>query len=218
MMATKTKAYVNQQRVKKRLFYPVCKCGFDMIASLLALLLLSPLFLVIAVRIKLEDGGPVIYSQTRLGKNEKPFKMYKFRSMVQNADQIKQQLLEQNEVEGAMFKMKEDPRVTKTGKWIRKYSLDELPQLVNVLLGDMSLVGPRPPLPSEVAEYTDYDKQRLLVTPGCTGLWQATVRNKASFDEMVSLDIEYINKASFWYDCWIIFMTVKIMICPNSAY
>ena len=138
--------------------------------------------------------------------------------MVQNADQIKQQLLDQNEVEGAMFKMKEDPRVTKTGKWIRKYSLDELPQLVNVLLGDMSLVGPRPPLPSEVAEYTDYDKQRLLVTPGCTGLWQATVRNKASFDEMVSLDIEYINKASFWYDCWIIFMTVKIMIFPNSAY
>lgn len=170
MMATKTKAYVNQQRVKKRLFYPVCKRCFDMIASLLALLLLSPLFLVIAVRIKLEDGGPVIYSQTRLGKNEKPFKMYKFRSMVQNADQIKQQLLDQNEVEGAMFKMKEDPRVTKTGKWIRKYSLDELPQLVNVLLGDMSLVGPRPPLPSEVAEYTDYDKQRLLVTPGCTGL------------------------------------------------
>lgn len=115
MMATKTKPYVNQQRVKKRLFYPVCKRGFDMIASLLALLLLSPLFLVIAVRIKLEDGGPVIYSQTRLGKNEKPFKMYKFRSMVQNADQIKQQLLDQNEVEGAMFK--DEGRSTSYQDW-----------------------------------------------------------------------------------------------------
>lgn len=218
MMATKTKQYVNQQRVKKRLFYPVCKRGFDMIASLIALVLLSPLFLVIALRIKLEDGGPVIYSQTRLGKNEKPFKMYKFRSMVQNADQIKQQLLDQNEVEGAMFKMKEDPRVTRTGKWIRKYSLDELPQLVNVLLGDMSLVGPRPPLPSEVAEYTDYDKQRLLVTPGCTGLWQATVRNDSNFDEMVYLDIRYINKMNIWIDFYIILKTVWIMIKPNSAF
>ncbi|WP_408612054.1 sugar transferase [Limosilactobacillus pulli] len=217
-MATKTKPYVNQQRVKKQLFYPVFKRNFDMIASLLALLLLSPLFLVIAVRIKLEDGGPVIYSQTRLGKNEKPFKMYKFRSMVQNADQIKQQLLDQNEVEGAMFKMKEDPRVTKTGKWIRKYSLDELPQLVNVLLGDMSLVGPRPPLPSEVAEYTDYDKQRLLVTPGCTGLWQATIRNDSNFDEMVYLDIRYINKMNIWIDFYIILKTVWIMIKPNSAF
>lgn len=218
MMATKTKPYVNQQRIKKQLFYPVFKRSFDTIASLLALLLLSPLFLVIAVRIKLEDGGPVIYSQTRLGKNEKPFKMYKFRSMVQNADQIKQQLLDQNEVEGAMFKMKEDPRVTKTGKWIRKYSLDELPQLVNVLLGDMSLVGPRPPLPSEVAEYTDYDKQRLLVTPGCTGLWQATIRNDSNFDEMVYLDIRYINKMNIWIDFYIILKTVWIMIKPNSAF
>lgn len=218
MMAAKTKVYVNEKQVKRRVFYPFFKRLFDFCASSLALILLSPLFAVIALRIKHEDGGPVFYSQTRLGKNEKPFKMYKFRSMVQNADQIKQELLDQNEVEGAMFKMKDDPRVTKVGKWIRKYSLDELPQLVNVLLGDMSLVGPRPPLPSEVAEYTEYDKQRLMVTPGCTGLWQATVRNKASFDEMVKLDIEYINKASFWYDCWIIFMTVKIMIFPNSAY
>jgi lipopolysaccharide/colanic/teichoic acid biosynthesis glycosyltransferase len=138
--------------------------------------------------------------------------------MVQNADQIKQQLLDKNEVEGAMFKMKKDPRVTKTGKWIRKYSLDELPQLVNVLLGDMSLVGPRPPLPSEVAEYTDYDKQRLLVTPGCTGLWQATVRNDSNFDEMVYLDIRYINKMNIWIDFYIILKTVWIMIKPNSAF
>ena len=212
------KLQVNPAKVNGRPVYHTVKRVFDILASALGLIILSPLFLFLIIRIRHEDGGPAFYSQERIGKDGKPFKMYKFRSMVQNADQIKQQLLDQNEVEGAMFKMKKDPRVTKTGKWIRKYSLDELPQLVNVLVGDMSLVGPRPPLPSEVAEYTDYDKQRLLVTPGCTGLWQATVRNKASFDEMVSLDIEYINKASFWYDCWIIFMTVKIMICPNSAY
>lgn len=218
MMATNENTSVDYQRVKKKIFYHFFKRFFDIIASGLALIILSPLFAVIAIKIKREDGGSVFYSQTRLGKNEKPFKMYKFRSMVPDADKLKAKLMAQNEIEGAMFKMKDDPRVTKVGKWIRKYSLDELPQLVNVLLGDMSLVGPRPPLPKEEEQYTEHDKQRLLVTPGCTGLWQATLRNEADFEEMVDLDIEYINKASAWFDLWIMFRTVWIMIKPNGAY
>ena len=169
-------------------------------------------------KIRHEDGGPAFYSQERIGKNEKPFKMWKFRSMVVNADQMIDQLEDQNEINGAMFKIKDDPRITKIGHTIRKYSLDELPQLWNVLIGDMSLVGPRPPLPSEVEEYTDYDKQRLLVMPGCTGLWQVTKRNEADFDEMVWLDIVYINHSGVWEDLKLIVKTVLVMVHPNGAY
>ena len=145
-------------------------------------------------------------------------KMWKFRSMVVDADKMLDKLEDQNEIDGAMFKIKDDPRVTKIGHVIRKYSLDELPQLWNVLIGDMSLVGPRPPLPSEVAEYTDYDKQRLTVMPGCTGLWQVTKRNEADFDEMVWLDIVYINHSGMWEDLKLIIKTVLVMIHPNGAY
>ena len=159
-------------------------------------------------KIRHEDGGPAFYSQERIGKNEKPFKMWKFRSMVVNADQMIDQLEDQNEINGAMFKIKDDPRITKIGHTIRKYSLDELPQLWNVLIGDMSLVGPRPPLPSEVEEYTDYDKQRLLVMPGCTGLWQVIKRNEADFDEMVWLDIVYINHSGILEDLKLIIKTI----------
>ena len=169
-------------------------------------------------KIRHEDGGPAFYSQERIGKNEKPFKMWKFRSMVVNADQMIDQLEDQNEINGAMFKIKDDPRITKIGHTIRKYSLDELPQLWNVLIGDMSLVGPRPPLPSEVEEYTDYDKQRLLVMPGCTGLWQVTKRNEADFDEMVWLDIVYINHSGLWKDFKLIIKTIGVVIHPNGAY
>lgn len=180
--------------------------------------MLSPLMVVIAYKIKKEDGGPVIYKQTRIGKNGRQFKMYKFRSMVPNADQLLENLRDKNEVTGAMFKMKHDPRITKFGRFIRKHSLDELPQLVNVLKGDMSLVGPRPALPSEVRQYTDYDKQRLMVVPGCTGLWQATKRNDVGFNEMVRLDLKYISNASFKYDLEIIFRTIAIVFRPNSSY
>ena len=169
-------------------------------------------------KIRHEDGGPAFYSQERIGKDEKPFKMWKFRSMVVNADQMIDQLEDQNEIEGAMFKIKDDPRITKIGHTIRKYSLDELPQLWNVLIGDMSLVGPRPPLPSEVEEYTDYDKQRLLVMSGCTGLWQVTKRNEADFDEMVWLDIVYINHSGLWEDFKLIIKTIGVVIHPNGAY
>lgn len=205
-------------KVKGRYVYHFFKRGFDIIASVIALILLSPLFLLLVILIKRDDGGPAFYSQKRIGKNGKPFKMWKFRSMVVNADQMLDELAEQNEIDGAMFKIKNDPRVTKIGGVIRKYSLDELPQLWNVLIGDMSLVGPRPPLPNEVKDYTDYDRQRLEVIPGCTGLWQVTKRNDASFDEMVELDLEYINNSGFWYDLGIIFRTVGVMVHPNGAY
>ncbi|MST79745.1 sugar transferase [Lactobacillus equicursoris] len=208
----------DSQKVKDRPFYHGIKRVFDFVASAIALVLLSPLFLFLAIKIHGEDGGPVFYSQIRIGKNEKPFRIYKFRSMVVNADQLKKKLLTQNEVEGAMFKMHDDPRVTKIGKFIRAHSLDELPQLWNVLKGDMSLIGPRPPLPDEVAEYDDWDKQRLLVKPGCSGLWQATSRNEADFKGMVLLDIEYINKSSLLFDLKLILMTIKVIIHPNGIY
>ena len=212
------KVELDPSKVNGRLVYHTVKRGFDILASGVALILLSPLFGVLTVKIKEEDGGPAFYSQTRIGKNGKPFKMWKFRSMIVNADKMVKQLEEQNEIDGAMFKIKDDPRVTKIGHVIRKYSLDELPQLWNVLKGDMSLVGPRPPLPMEVADYTDYDKLRLTVTPGCTGLWQVTKRNDADFDEMVELDLEYINKSSLWFDFKILLKTVGVVIHPNSAY
>ena len=219
MMAQEVKKVkLDPSKVKGRLVYHTVKRGFDILASGVALVLLSPLFGVLTVKIKKEDGGPAFYSQTRIGKNGKPFKMWKFRSMIVNADKMVEQLEEQNEINGAMFKIKDDPRITKIGHTIRKYSLDELPQLWNVLIGDMSLVGPRPPLPSEVEEYTDYDKQRLLVMPGCTGLWQVTKRNEADFDEMVWLDIVYINHSGLWEDLKLIVKTVLVMVHPNGAY
>ena len=209
---------VNPAKVNERPFYHVVKRLFDIVASACGLILLSPLFLFLVIKIRSEDGGPAFYSQERIGKNEKPFKMWKFRSMIVDADKMLDKLEDQNEIDGAMFKIKDDPRVTKIGHVIRKYSLDELPQLWNVLIGDMSLVGPRPPLPSEVEEYTNYDKQRLTVVPGCTGLWQVTKRNEADFDEMVWLDIVYINHSGAWEDLKLIIKTVLVMVHPNGAY
>ena len=205
-------------RPRKQYLYRFFKRFFDTILSVLGLICLSPLFLILAIWIMIDDFGSPFYSQVRIGKNGRRFRMWKLRSMVKNADALKKELMAQNEIEGAMFKMKDDPRITRVGHFIRKYSLDELPQLFNVLKGDMSLVGPRPPLPEEVAQYTDYQKQRLLVTPGCTGLWQVTVRNEADFDEMVDIDLNYIQQRGFMMDLWILVMTVKIMIKPNGAY
>lgn len=210
---------IDQMRIQRRYGYRFVKRGFDILASLMGVILLSPLFLIVAIAIKVDDPrGKVFYSQIRLGRGERPFKMFKFRSMVSNADKLMVQLTEENEVSGAMFKMREDPRVTRVGRIIRKYSIDELPQLINVVIGSMSLVGPRPPLPQEVSEYTEYDKQRLLIKPGCTGLWQATVRNGAGFDEMVRLDLIYVKRQSSLYDLWILLLTVKIILKPNNAY
>ncbi|MFT8823639.1 sugar transferase, partial [Liquorilactobacillus satsumensis] len=141
-----------------------------------------------------------------------------FRSMCVDAEEKLKELQKYNEVDGAMFKIKQDPRVTRIGRFIRRYSIDELPQLFNVLAGDMSLVGPRPPLPREVKEYTEYDKQRLYVIPGCTGLWQVSGRNDVGFHEMVELDLKYIRKSGFLYDLGIMLKTIKIMVFPNGAY
>ena len=209
---------LNKDKIRSRFVYHSMKRLFDIVAATCGIVILSPLMIIIAVLIKGEDHGPIFYKQVRVGKNGKTFKMYKFRSMFVNADQMLAKLKEKNDVDGPMFKMKDDPRVTKIGHFIRKHSLDELPQFLNVLKGDMSLVGPRPPLPSEVAEYSEYDKQRLFVTPGCTGLWQATERNEVGFNEMVQLDIQYIKRASFIFDLWIIWKTVEIVIKPNGSY
>ena len=180
---------------------------FDTLFSIIGLVLLSPLFTVLYFLIRIESQGGGFYSQERIGKNGKPFKLFKFRSMRIGSDK-----------KGLITIGEKDNRITKTGFILRKYKLDELPQLWNVFIGDMSLVGPRPPLPSEVAEYSDYDKQRLYVTPGCTGLWQATERNEVGFNEMVQLDIQYIQRASFMFDLWIIWKTVEIIIKPNGSY
>lgn len=217
-MIAEERILINHKKIESRKGYHFIKRTFDILLSAIGLIVLSPLMAVIAYKIKKEDGGPVLYKQVRVGKNGGHFKMYKFRSMVTNADQLLEKLESQNEVAGAMFKMKHDPRITKIGHFIRKHSLDELPQLVNVLKGDMSLVGPRPPLPSEVEQYTDYDKQRLYVKPGCTGLWQATVRNDVGFDEMVLLDLKYIQQANISFDFWIIWRTVTVIFKPNSSY
>jgi exopolysaccharide biosynthesis polyprenyl glycosylphosphotransferase len=199
--------------------YSVVKRTIDIAGSLAGIILLSPLFIIIAILIKLEDPkGSVFFYQTRIGKNEKPFRMYKFRSMVSNAEEKLKDLLAKNEIEGAMFKMKNDPRITKIGRFIRKTSVDELPQLFNVLRGEMSLVGPRPPLTREVAEYTAYDKLRLTVKPGCTGLWQVSGRNELSFKEMVELDLKYIQNRSIGADLKIIFKTFKVLLGAKDAF
>lgn len=195
------------------------KRGFDKIAACVGLSLLSPFLLATAAVIKLEDRqAPVLYSQIRVGKNGKTFRMYKFRSMVQDAEQQFDQVAGLNEKSGAMFKMKNDPRVTRVGKWLRKTSIDELPQLWNVLRGEMSLVGPRPPLPRELMYYREYDFQRLTVTPGCTGLWQVSGRSSVDFEEMVELDLQYIRHCSFWFDLLIIIRTFKLLFGSRNAF
>ncbi|HDR7607871.1 Undecaprenyl-phosphate galactosephosphotransferase [Bacillus mycoides] len=207
------------EEVNQKWLYLFMKRLMDIVGALCGLILLSPIFLIIALLIKLEDPkGPIFFKQNRVGKNEKEFEMYKFRSMITDAEEKLKDLLQHNEVSGAMFKMKDDPRVTKIGKFIRKTSIDELPQLLNVLKGEMSLVGPRPPLTREVKEYTSYDKQRLLVTPGCTGLWQVTERNSVGFKEMVELDLTYIQHRSLWFDVKLMFKTVLVLFGSKDAF
>jgi lipopolysaccharide/colanic/teichoic acid biosynthesis glycosyltransferase len=207
------------KQMQDKTSYLVTKRLLDIVLSAVGLIILLPLFVVVAVLIKLEDPkGTVFFKQIRVGKNEKTFYMYKFRSMVSNAEELKKDLMALNEVSGAMFKIKNDPRITKMGKFLRKTSIDEIPQLWNVLIGDMSLVGPRPPLPSEVEQYSDYDKQRLLVTPGCTGYWQITARNSVGFEEMVQMDLKYIQARSIWLDLKIIVKTAFMILFSRDAY
>ncbi|MGN4821046.1 sugar transferase [Bacillus cereus group sp. MYBK139-2] len=207
------------EQVPVRKGYILAKRCLDFVGALCGLIFLFPVFFIVAVLIKYEDpNGPIFFKQIRMGKNGRDFYMYKFRSMVTDAEKRLEDLLDQNEVSGAMFKMKDDPRVTKIGKFIRRTSIDELPQLINVLKGEMSLVGPRPPLPREVQEYTNYDRQRLMVKPGCTGIWQISGRSSLSFTEMVELDIEYIINRSLMLDLKIIIKTVRVMLFDKNAY
>ncbi|MFD0047939.1 sugar transferase [Actinomycetes bacterium NPDC127524] len=214
LLAKKQNVIINERKA-----YLFSKRCVDFAGSLAGIIILSFLFIVIAIIIKIDDPkGGIFFSQTRIGRSGKEFKMFKFRSMISNAEEKLHEVLLLNEIDGAMFKMKEDPRVTKIGKIIRKTSIDELPQLFNVLRGEMSLVGPRPPLPREVEQYTQYDRQRLLVTPGCTGLWQVSGRNSLGFDEMVELDLAYIKKRSFLMDVKIILRTVLVLFGSKDAF
>lgn len=201
--------------------YLVVKRLIDIVGSIVGVVLTIPFIFVVGMAIKLESKSlraKVFFVQERVGKDGKTFKMIKFRSMQEDAEEQLKKLLHKNEIKGAMFKMKNDPRVTRVGKFIRKTSIDELPQFFNVLIGDMSLVGPRPPLMREVVQYSAKDKARLLVKPGITGLWQATVRNDSDFDVMVRLDIEYIRHLSFRLDMKIMFKTISVIFHPNGAY
>ncbi len=191
----------------------------DVMASGLGLLAISPLLVSVIAIIKLEDGGPIFFKQERVGLRGSRFGMWKFRSMVPNADQIKDELLEDNEMEGGVtFKMKDDPRITRIGKFIRKYSIDELPQLWNVFCGDMSLVGPRPPVPKEVAEYTVEQRQRLLATPGLTCFWQVGGRSDIDFEGQVELDLKYIRSENLCTDIKLLFLTIPAVLLGKGAY
>ena len=199
-------------------FYEVIKRVIDVVCSFVGVLVLSPLFVVIAIIIKFTSKGPVFFSQKRVGRDGKEFKMYKFRSMVVNAEELKEKLAAQNEMSGPMFKMKDDPRVTKVGKFIRKTSIDELPQLLNVLKGDMSLVGPRPSLPKEVAQFEDWMYRRLEVKPGLTCYWQVSGRNNIDFEDWMKLDVKYVEERNLWIDIKLIFKTVGVLFGDKNAH
>ena len=207
---------------RTRLGYRAVKRAFDIAFSGCVLAVIAVPSLVLAAAIRLESEGNPFYNQIRVGQTHRDgslstFRMWKFRSMYRDADERLAELKEQNEIAGAMFKMKEDPRVTKIGKFIRKHSIDEFPQFVNVFLGQMSVVGPRPPLPNEVAEYTEYDLQRLAVKPGITGWWQVTDRNDTDFDGMVRRDLEYIARRGVVTDLKIVALTVVEMITGGGC-
>lgn len=210
-----------KEHLARKKGYLVVKRLIDIVGSIVGVVLTIPFIFVVGIAIKLESKSlraKVFFVQERVGKDGKTFKMIKFRSMQEDAEEQLKNLLHKNEIKGAMFKMKNDPRVTKVGKFIRKTSIDELPQFFNVLIGDMSLVGPRPPLMREVVQYSEKDKARLLVKPGITGLWQVTVRNNADFDVMVRLDIEYINNICLNDDIKILLKTILAVVKPNGAF
>lgn len=202
---------------RKRI-YEISKRAIDIIGAGSGLLLLSPVIAIVACAVKFTSKGPVFFSQKRVGKNGELFDMYKFRSMVVNAEELKEKLAHQNEMSGPMFKMKDDPRVTKVGKFIRKTSLDELPQLWNVLKGDMSLVGPRPSLPKEVKQFEKWMYKRLTVKPGLTCYWQVSGRNNIDFEDWMKLDISYVEDRNLWIDIKLIFKTVGVLFGDKNAH
>lgn len=202
--------------MSERFLYQGVKRLIDVVGSIIGLIVFFPITIWIVIRIKLEDGGPVLYKQIRVGKQGELFSMYKFRSMVVGAPSLKVELVQQNESDGPIFKIKNDPRITEIGKFIRKHSLDEIPQFINVIQGKMSLVGPRPALPDEVRQYSNYEIKRLETKPGLTGLWQVSGRSNLSFKKMIQLDIMYIDTMSLFVDLKILFKTVAQMFYSNN--
>ncbi|MFA6173920.1 MAG: sugar transferase [Kiritimatiellales bacterium] len=197
----------------------VIKRIMDVVCSLFAIGIFMPLFITVAALIVIEDGWPVLFVQHRVGINGRIFNFYKFRSMRRGADRLKEQLMAQNESsDGVIFKMKKDPRVTRAGRFLRRFSVDEMPQFFNVLAGDLSLVGPRPPLPSEVAQYTLEERKRLHVKPGLTCLWQIGGRSEIPFEQQVRLDMEYIHSRGIWQDIRIMLKTIPAVLFGRGAY
>ena len=205
--------YVNDKKG-----YLFLKRVIDILGSIVGLILFLPISFLISIAIKIEDPkGKILFCQERVGINNKTFKMYKFRSMVSNAEELLKDISELNEMDGPVFKIKEDPRITKVGKFIRKTSLDEIPQFFNILKGDMTLVGPRPPLVCEVDNYGDYEMQRLTVKPGLTCYWQIGGRNSIDFKKWVELDLKYIEERNIFVDIKIIFKTFFVLFGDENA-
>jgi exopolysaccharide biosynthesis polyprenyl glycosylphosphotransferase len=209
--------YLHYLNVQPRPGQRALKRLFDIASSAAALWILLPLLLTIAALIKLTSRGPIFFRQERLGLNGRHFRMLKFRSMVVNAEELKAKLAAQNEMDGPVFKMKNDPRVTWIGRFIRKFSIDELPQLINVLRGDMTIVGPRPPVPVEVAKYEPWQRRRLSVRPGLTCIWQVSGRNQITFEQWMYLDMRYIDHWSLFHDLRLIFQTVPVVLTGRGA-
>ena len=207
--------FENKQNLR---VYEIFKRIIDIIGAGLGLILLSPIIAIVACAVKFTSKGPVFFSQKRVGKNGELFEMYKFRSMVVNAEELKENLEEQNEMSGPMFKIKDDPRITKVGKFIRKTSIDELPQLWNILKGDMSLVGPRPSLPKEVEQFDNWMFKRLSVRPGLTCYWQVSGRNNIDFEDWMKLDVKYVEERNIWIDIKLIFKTIFVLFGDKNAH
>jgi exopolysaccharide biosynthesis polyprenyl glycosylphosphotransferase len=209
--------YVHYLSVRHKPVQQMLKRLFDMLSSLVALIALSPLMISVAIAIKLTSRGAILFKQLRVGQHGKPFHMLKFRSMISNAEELKAKLMAQNEQTGPVFKMRRDPRITAVGRFIRKFSIDELPQLVNVLRGEMSVVGPRPPVPVEVAKYEAWQRRRLSVRPGLTCVWQVSGRNEISFEEWMYLDMQYIDHWSLGQDFQLILKTLPVVLTGRGA-
>lgn len=201
---------VGSSRVIKRIF--------DLVVGTAMLVLSAPVWLLLIVAVRLDSPGPVFFTQTRVGRRGRLFLLYKFRSMYIDAEKRKAELEKYNEAGGVIFKMKDDPRITRAGRLLRRTSLDELPQLINIIKGDMSIVGPRPPVPAEVVKYTPAERRRLDAEPGLTCIWQVSGRSNIPFEGQVRLDIEYIETRSFWRDVWILMKTIPAVLLGRGAY
>lgn len=210
---------VNDSRsYSNNLRYVFLKRAIDVFGALFGLVILSPILIAVGIAIRFDSKGPILYSQVRVGKDGKCFKMYKFRSMVTNAEELLDKIKDKNEMDGPMFKIKKDPRITNVGKFIRRTSIDELPQLMNILNGDMSLVGPRPSLPNEVAEFEPWMIERLSVKPGLTCFWQVSGRNNIGFKEWMEMDIKYVRERNTLTDIKLILKTAMLMLGDKNAH